>query len=469
MESNLFNQWVAAQIPEATHQQSISHNGVAQHEAARELDWSKDRTLQSPPVNGVSVQSPTLTTPSLDLNDFASLGDLSSELLIEFTSEPDRRADNFFSEPGTTAPLSPSVFLNPYLYQSLSPYNAIPYGAAWTTTPSHIPVSNYSSLNGATTAPASSQPGHSNNAQQTHRASPPIKATQMSSSPPAVIEWVSFIVSTYSVLMFFSPLLTVNSSSSSLQNAFQVTSAYAPSQSQPTISQNLPPQSQTGAPRSYYNSSLMYPASYYRPQAQTTQQGTLSPQALHSPGVPMIHHGMYTALSQTQTQPTLPSSYGASHTTTSTITPTAGETPSVSKAVSALSSASATGPTSDQIEERKRKFLNGLRPLLQPTAFTGAGAVQHLTDRIEEYGITEVDTQTRLDVLNRIRDGAGNPYYRAWSENSLSVEITREWLKAAAKSNSGTLQETLMPLLQVCKIQSTTAVPYNYKPTTIAH
>jgi len=116
----------------------------------------------------------------------------------------------------------------------------------------------------------------------------------------------------------------------------------------------------------------------------------------------------------------------------------------------ALKTAPASGPTLEEREEQKKKFLNSLRPLLQSSAFSGAQAVQHLTDRIADFGITDVDTQTRLDILARIRDGAGNHYYRAWSENSLAVDITREWIRAAAKADSGALQETIMPLLHVC-------------------
>lgn len=123
------------------------------------------------------------------------------------------------------------------------------------------------------------------------------------------------------------------------------------------------------------------------------------------------------------------------------------------EALSSVNSGPASQPapaSGSSVEERKRKFLTGIRPLLQSSAFSGAQAVQHLTDRIGDFGVADIDAQTRLDILARIRDGAGNHYYRAWSENSLAVEITREWIKAAAKDDSGALQETIMPLLHVC-------------------
>jgi len=107
------------------------------------------------------------------------------------------------------------------------------------------------------------------------------------------------------------------------------------------------------------------------------------------------------------------------------------------------------GLTPEQREEQKRQFQSLIRPLLQPTAFTGAQAVRELADRIADYGVTEVDAATRLEVLARIRDGAGNHYYRAWSENSVAIDITREWIKAAAKGNNAQLVETTMPLLHV--------------------
>lgn len=56
----------------------------------------------------------------------------------------------------------------------------------------------------------------------------------------------------------------------------------------------------------------------------------------------------------------------------------------------------------------------------------------------------------RLEILTKIRDGAGNHYFRAWSENSMAIDITRDWLKAAFIANSDSpLVETIMPLLHV--------------------
>lgn len=103
----------------------------------------------------------------------------------------------------------------------------------------------------------------------------------------------------------------------------------------------------------------------------------------------------------------------------------------------------------EEREERKRQFKTSIHPLLQPASLSGAQGVYQLTERIANYGTAEVDAQTRAEILARIRDGAGNPYYRAWSENPTAIDITREWIKAAAKSDDPLLVDTVMPLLHV--------------------
>jgi protein phosphatase 1 regulatory subunit 10 len=101
-------------------------------------------------------------------------------------------------------------------------------------------------------------------------------------------------------------------------------------------------------------------------------------------------------------------------------------------------------------QARQEKFGTAIRPLLQPNQFTGAGAVLDLTDRIMALGMAEMETPLRLEILTKIRDNAGNHYFRAWAENEDAIEITREWLKAAAKGDDQ-LSETVMPLLHVRK------------------
>jgi hypothetical protein len=77
--------------------------------------------------------------------------------------------------------------------------------------------------------------------------------------------------------------------------------------------------------------------------------------------------------------------------------------------------------------------------------------VQQLVSRIIEYGILEVSAQTRLDILTKTRDNAGNNYFRAWLENVSAMDVTREWLKAGASASADNpVLETVMPLLHVC-------------------
>jgi hypothetical protein len=104
------------------------------------------------------------------------------------------------------------------------------------------------------------------------------------------------------------------------------------------------------------------------------------------------------------------------------------------------------GPTPEQLKE---KFLVGLRPLLQPSSFSGAGAVAKLTSHIKNYGITKVDVATRLDILTKIRDNAGNHYFRAWAENDLAMDITKKWLIESVSDSDISFPTTTMPLLHV--------------------
>jgi protein phosphatase 1 regulatory subunit 10 len=104
---------------------------------------------------------------------------------------------------------------------------------------------------------------------------------------------------------------------------------------------------------------------------------------------------------------------------------------------------------------RREAFLEAIKSSLQAKSFSGgARSVQQLVGRIVEYGISEVSGQTRLDILTKIRDNAGNNYFRAWLENISAMDITRDWLKAGAAINSDNqVLETVMPLLHVCFIR----------------
>lgn len=69
---------------------------------------------------------------------------------------------------------------------------------------------------------------------------------------------------------------------------------------------------------------------------------------------------------------------------------------------------------------------------------------------LDDYGLTDVETSIRLDVLTKIRDNAGNHYFRAWVDNATAMEIIREWLKLAfVGRNDAQMVETIMPILHV--------------------
>ena len=116
----------------------------------------------------------------------------------------------------------------------------------------------------------------------------------------------------------------------------------------------------------------------------------------------------------------------------------------------------AATPQSDSLappsQSRREAFLIAIKPSLQSKSFSGgARSVQQLVGRIVEFGISEVSAQTRLDILTKIRDNAGNNYFRAWLENVSAMDITREWLKGGATTNADNQAlETVMPLLHVC-------------------
>lgn len=161
------------------------------------------------------------------------------------------------------------------------------------------------------------------------------------------------------------------------------------------------------------------PSSYYQQHQLSTSQGTLSPQALHSPSSSLL----------------------------TTISPSAFYSPTVP---TPTSGPIASGSQKPSPQERKQQFLTAIRPLLQASAFTGAQAVNTLVDRITDYGSQDVEAGIRLEILTKMRDGAGNHYFRAWSENPTAIDITRDWLKAAFTANSDSpLVETIMPLLHV--------------------
>ncbi|KAK0191456.1 hypothetical protein F5146DRAFT_1048772 [Armillaria mellea] len=389
MDPNYFSQWISPQqqtqiLTEASQQTRLESRPTSSLE-----DWSKERSAST----GASTTAPTAVTtaaPATATLDFADImGDLAAT-----------------SSSSNLSPQS-AAFYQSFQNYFQAPFNSIPYGSAWNAQ-STVPLSNYSSLNGATSAgPSSSSPPQQAaqpqpQPQPAPQHSPPLQAQ----SPPQP--------------MIIDPALTTlnGAATNGLQQYPQASSF----QSQ---------QSRTSYPFTHLSLSLnnsnpyLYSHSYPQQIATASAQGTLSPQALHSP---------------TQLMTTMVPSqfYGKPQPSGPQPAPPAAPPPAPSQ------------PPGSTPQERKQQFLTSIRPLLQASAFTGAQAVNTLASRISDYGAPEVDAATRLEILTKIRDGAGNHYFRAWSENPTAMDISREWLKSVlATKDDNTLVETIMPLLHI--------------------
>ncbi|TDL29108.1 hypothetical protein BD410DRAFT_4016 [Rickenella mellea] len=118
--------------------------------------------------------------------------------------------------------------------------------------------------------------------------------------------------------------------------------------------------------------------------------------------------------------------------------------------VSTPTSASSNGQPAISPEERKRQFQESIRGLLAPSALSGASAVRAIVTQLDSFGSQEVDLPLRLEIITKIRDNAGNPFFRAWADNDSAIDIFRDWLKAGATGkDDGQWEETIMPLLHV--------------------
>ncbi|KAH9483014.1 hypothetical protein JR316_0005114 [Psilocybe cubensis] len=433
------------------------------------------------------VQSPIQDNVPVDLAAIATTNELG-----EFTTLTD-----------LTAPASVSQSFYPTYagYYLSSPYT-MAYGTPWH---SSVPLSNYSSLNGATTSSSTQNQNQNQSQQQQQQQQQPQQPQQQSQSQPSQQQQSQPSQQQQSLVqqqqqqqspqqqhqspqiphqtvqmqnntshMMIDPALTHNGpSSSSMQSSFALSPSFTPSQPQTQQQQAQQTQQQQQMQQQQsppFYGHLMYASSYYRPQP-SAPQGTLSPQALHSPTnsimsslIPQtfLSHQIQSPIQtspppqhqqqqqqqqpaqlqpqQRQFQQQVTSAASSSATPTSTDgLQVQGQTPP----------AQSQGLTTEARESRTRAFEASIRPLLQPNAFSGAQAVNTLTSLIADYGASEVDAAMRLEILARIRDGAGNHYYRAWSENTTAMDITREWLRASARTGNTTLVDTTMPLLHL--------------------
>ncbi|KAG6878343.1 hypothetical protein C0993_008101 [Termitomyces sp. T159_Od127] len=371
-----------------------------QHDA----DWTKDRQ-SNPPAN----------TAELDIPDFSL-----SDMPVPSTSTTS--SQQFFSYP------QQNYFAIP------APFNTMAYGSSsWpTTTQSHVPLSNYSTLNGATTSAATSASASTSSSSTPSSSQPQQAKTSSSQLQQAIID---------------PSLTTLNGPSRTTTTTTTTNLQHYPHANYNAQSSTLQPQQSSSSlsQQQFTYSSLLHsslyrtPTSYYQSQQQQQQpsQGTLSPQALHAPSSSILGALM-------------PSTFYSQSTSTLTPSTSTSQTQSQPQQSEPLQQPSNQEPPGKTPEERKAEFLAKLRPQLQTTSFSGAGAVSFLADTLREYGATDIDATTRLEILTRMRDGAGNHYFRAWSENGLAMTITREWLKAAQMADvESPFVETIMPLLHI--------------------
>ncbi|KAH9843789.1 uncharacterized protein C8Q71DRAFT_730057 [Rhodofomes roseus] len=366
--------WLQQQISD------LSQHVDGQHAASDE--W------KDPPASASAVSG-----AGMDLSEF--LGDLSgpsssSGSNVGSSSTPFYTFGHSFYPPSVSAP---------------GPYNAVAYGTSqWSAPSPQLPLSSYSSLNGATSASPSGQhqPGSSSSSGMMID---PVLTTMngSASSPPPQYQHSQQPFSPFQPLSQPQQRAQYQYQQQPQQSTFSVNSPYVHTTSahyqQPPVSRLAPHQSQ-----------------HLQSQTQAQQmqpQGTLSPSVLHS--------------SSTLLSALPPSSfYGAPP-----------PTPAPPK------------PVAPTPEQRRAALQAAIKPLLTPTSFTGAGAVAQLAGHIDDYGILDVEPRIRMEILSKMRDNAGNHYFRAWGENEDAMEITREWLKSAfAGKDDGGLLETVMPLLQ---------------------
>ncbi|KAF8211668.1 hypothetical protein K438DRAFT_1807693 [Mycena galopus ATCC 62051] len=391
MESSIYT-WLQ---PESPHNHPV-------HSSSPSQDWQKQASPHA--ASGSAAASSQAThQPTLDL-DF-------SALTAEFNAPHIPRNSSLNALPAASTP-STSAASPTSSQSSFYPFNghtafyganSSPYYSPWGTSaqpaqsPDPIPLSNYSTLNGATSSSAASSTQQQQQQQQ---------SSQMVIDPA---------------------LTTMNGSTSNgTHHAYPQQPSYSPQtstqqrQSQPLAQYPYP------FPMAYY-----LPQQQQQQQQQQPQQGTLSPHALHAPATNSLLNYYQAQQSGSKTQPQQQQPQPQPQQQPQPPPPTPGPTPA----------------------ERRQQMLTAVRPLLQANAFSGAGAVQTLTTRLFDYGSADVDAATRMEILTKIRDGAGNHYFRAWAENPTAVDITREWLKAAftASREGGdeALGETIMPLLHL--------------------
>lgn len=321
---DMYPQWLQSSqiMPESS--QHVQHEPRASSSTTLD-DWTKDRSMSIPQTGSVaSAGSPTSPSSGIDLGDFTTLGDMAGP-----------------SSASALLSASPQAFYAQYQPNYFMPFQTMAYGAPWSTS-NPVPVSNYSTLNGATTSSATASSSQQQNLQQTQPQQQQSHQQQQHSPP--------------SQQMIIDPALTTltsmnGSGSNGMQQQFSQASTYNQQASQQAQRTQYPSFPQHINP---------YTSHYYRQQQSSASQGTLSPHALHSSTNALPPSSFYTPPVAAPTPPSAPQ-----------------------------------GPTP---EERKQQFQNSIRPLLQSSAFTGAQAVNTLVERIAKLEMALAITTFVLGV-----------------------------------------------------------------------
>ncbi|XP_006459803.1 hypothetical protein AGABI2DRAFT_191644 [Agaricus bisporus var. bisporus H97] len=362
-----------------------------------------------PQTGSIGVGSSSAAN-NMDISDFTTLGELGGEPM---PTNSQQSAPSLLSSPQTFY----SQLTQSHNQFFLPSYPTLAYGnSTWPP----IPLSNYSTLNGATIS------SNSTASQPTQQQSPP------PNSPPAQQSQSTHVVQQQNSTVQSQPPESTNHHQPLMID---------PALTLPGSNPNLQPYGSIFASqpqRQQYPFTHFIPSSYYRQASTATSQGTLSPQALMNPSSlltsisPASFYGTQSSTTQSDSQTSQPSSTLQNQPQSTLQT-----------------QPQPLEPSPEEIAQRKARFYTSVKPLLHSSAFSGAQAVNTLVERIMS-NIHEADPSIRLEILTKIRDGAGNHYFRAWSENPRAMDITREWLKAAYSADDDSpLLETIMPLLHI--------------------
>ncbi|KAL5488365.1 hypothetical protein ACEPAI_6473 [Sanghuangporus weigelae] len=352
--------------------------------------------------NGVEWSKPG----DIDLSDFG-LGDLQASNASP-TSTPSMQHMYQFPPNG--------------YFTTMAPFNMIPYGQAASTSSwpqQNLPLSSYSTLNGATSSIGTSQP------QQPHQQHSPSQppSTQQSAIDPSLTSTTNSAS--------YSPPPSASSQGSQQSSSLQFSIPFHQQQQQ----QQHHPHQNMHSP--VLAMSPVYLMQQQAQQQQQQQQRTLNPQQLTLQYPFTMYSMQQHAQSPMQTNLTATTSHSATP-------PPASSSNSLNSTI-APQSVSAPAPELDPVV-----FKQTVDQLLSPSGLSNAYTVRRLMDAVAEMGSARVTPEMRMDIASRIRDNAGNAFFAAWARDAEAMVLLVSWLKAGVTGkDEGKWECTIMPLLHV--------------------